>query len=66
LNVYLNTIIQNNYFKFGGFLWQYYFAAPSIMHAINTKFGFSSINLTEYEGILLETLNWIKSHQSKE
>lgn len=26
------------------------------MHAINTKFGFSSINLTEYEGILLETL----------
>lgn len=36
--------------------WQYYFATPSIMHAINTKFGFSSINLTEYEGILLETL----------
>ena len=56
MNVYLNTIIQNNYFKFGGFPWQYYFAAPSIMHAINTKFGFSSINLTEYEGILLETL----------
>ena len=36
--------------------WQYYFATPSIMHAINTKFGFSSISLTEYEGILLETL----------
>ncbi|WP_458404521.1 ATP-binding protein [Methanobrevibacter sp.] len=36
--------------------WQYYFATPSIMHAINTKFGFSSINLSEYEGILLETL----------
>lgn len=36
--------------------WQYYFATPSIMHAINIKFGFSSINLSEYEGILLETL----------
>ena len=36
--------------------WQYYFATPSIMHAINLKFGFSSINLSEYEGILLENL----------
>ena len=36
--------------------WQYYFATPSIMHAINLKFGFSSIKLSEYEGILLETL----------
>ena len=36
--------------------WQYYFATPSIMHAINLKFGFSSISLSEYEGILLETL----------
>ena len=36
--------------------WQYYFATPSIMHAINIRFGFSSLNLTEYEGILLETL----------
>ena len=36
--------------------WQYYFAAPSLMNAINIKFGFSSINLTEYEGVLLETL----------
>ena len=36
--------------------WQYFFATPSIMHAINLKFGFSSINLDEYEGILLETL----------
>ena len=26
------------------------------MHAINVKFGFSSIKLSEYEGILLETL----------
>ena len=26
------------------------------MHAINLKFGFSSIKLSEYEGILLETL----------
>ena len=36
--------------------WQYYFATPSLMNAINIKFGFSSINLTEYEGVLLETL----------
>ena len=36
--------------------WQYYFATPSIMHAINLKFGFTSINLEEYEGILLENL----------
>ena len=36
--------------------WQYYFATPSIMHAINLKFGFSSIKLSEYEGILFETL----------
>ena len=36
--------------------WQYYFATPSIMYAINLKFGFSSIKLSEYEGILLETL----------
>ena len=36
--------------------WKYYFAAPSIMHAINTRFGFSSINLSEYEKTLLETL----------
>ena len=36
--------------------WQYYFATPSIMHAINLKFGFTSINLDEYEGILLENL----------
>ena len=36
--------------------WQYYFATPSIMHAIYLKFGFSSIKLSEYEGILLETL----------
>ena len=36
--------------------WQYYFATPSIRHAINHKFGFSSINLIEYEGILLENL----------
>ena len=36
--------------------WQYYFATPSIMHAINLKFGFTSIKLSEYEGILLENL----------
>jgi len=36
--------------------WQYFFATPSIMHAINLKFGFSSIKLSEYEGILLENL----------
>ena len=40
--------------------WQYFFATSSIMHAINLKFGFSSINLDEYEGILLETL--VASH----
>lgn len=36
--------------------WQYYFATPSVKHAINLKFGFTSIKLSEYEGILLENL----------
>lgn len=36
--------------------WQYYFATPSTMHALNIKYGFSSIDLDEYEGILLENL----------
>lgn len=34
--------------------WQYYFASPSIRHAINKQFGFSSIKKEDYEGILLE------------
>lgn len=36
--------------------WQYYFATPSLRHAINTNWGFSPMNQDEYEGILLENL----------
>ena len=36
--------------------WQYYFANPSIRHAINNYFGFSSMKKEDYEGILLENL----------
>lgn len=36
--------------------WQYYFASPSIRHAINKHFGFSSMKKEDYEGILLENL----------
>ena len=39
--------------------WQYYFASPSIRHAINYRFGVSSIKKEEYEGILLE--NYVAS-----
>ncbi|MBQ9161093.1 MAG: ATP-binding protein [Methanobrevibacter sp.] len=36
--------------------WQYYFATPSLRHAINSNWGFSPMNQDEYEGILLENL----------
>lgn len=36
--------------------WQYYFATPSLRHAINKNWGFSPMNQDEYEGILLENL----------
>ena len=36
--------------------WQYYFATPSLRHAINKNWGFSPMNQNEYEGILLENL----------
>lgn len=36
--------------------WQYYFATPSLRHAINRNWGFSQMNQEEYEGILLENL----------
>ena len=36
--------------------WQYYFANPSIRHAINKYFGFSPMQKEDYEGILLENL----------
>ena len=36
--------------------WQYYFATPSLRHAINKNWGFSPMNHNEYEGILLENL----------
>ena len=36
--------------------WNYYFANPSIRHAINYSVGFSSMKRDEYNGILLENL----------
>lgn len=36
--------------------WQYYFANPSIRHAINKYFGFSPMQKEDYKGILLENL----------
>lgn len=36
--------------------WQYYFATPSLRHAINKNWGFSPMNQDEYDGILLENL----------
>ena len=36
--------------------WNYYFANPSIRHAINYSVGFSSMKKDEYNGILLENL----------
>ena len=36
--------------------WQYYFASPSIRHAINQYYGFSPMKKEDYEGILVENL----------
>ena len=36
--------------------WEYYFATASLRHAINKKWGFSSMKEDEYEGMLLENL----------
>ena len=36
--------------------WQFYFATPSLRHAINKNWGFSPMNNDKYEGILLENL----------